>query len=278
MKKSPKSHRGRHTACPATSGGHPCSGALQPASSAAPPAAPAQTSCPGAARDSCRLVPFSASRAQCCSASEPGRGSEEGHQQVTAAQEPRHLGKSLHSAVEKPARQKAASPPRMKIQNETPLAACPWTSSAPPGRRQRASQWKLHLVPGKRLLSDVPNKSGPKKTMLKPRGCAGGLAGRVLVERGLSRALNTACASPETGRAKPSERQSISADSARSSSSQMGRMGLTLPRPSLKASPRGTACRQPEARGCGVDSGAAQGAQSISSPAPDPSPEQEALG
>ncbi|XDA88925.1 hypothetical protein R6Z07F_018556 [Ovis aries] len=157
-------------------------------------------------------------------------------------------GKSLHSAVEKPARQKPASPPRMKIQNEKDtLGSMPLDKLSTTRDVASVPASGSHLVPGKRLLR-VPNKSGPKKTMLKPRGCAGGLTGRSL-SGSVSGLSSAACASPETGRAKPSERPGISADSARSSSSQMGRMGLTLPRPSLKASPRGTACRQSQRPG-----------------------------
>lgn len=95
-RKAPSHLSRRHTACPTTSGWHPCPG-TQPASpEAAPPAAPAQTSCPETSGPLPASCP-QASRAQCCSASEIQAGSEEGHQQVTAARTSSFRGKSLHS-------------------------------------------------------------------------------------------------------------------------------------------------------------------------------------
>ncbi|XP_061274849.1 G2 and S phase-expressed protein 1 isoform X3 [Bos javanicus] len=243
VKKSPKSLK-RETYCLSDDLWRaPLLRGTQPASSAAPLAAPAQTGCPetsGPPPTSCPSLPAEPSAAQ--------PPNQAGAQKKVASKllPPRTSSlraKSLHSAVEKPVRQKPASPPRMKIQNEKDTH-----SSVPPDKfsttRAVASvpASGSHLVPGKRSLP-VPNKSGPKKTMLKPPGCAGGLAGRSS-SGSVSGLSSTARASPATGGAKPSERPGISADSARSSSSQTGRAGLALPRPSLKAGPGGVACRQ----------------------------------
>nr|XP_020749295.1 G2 and S phase-expressed protein 1 [Odocoileus virginianus texanus] len=248
MKKSPKSLK-RETYC--LSDGlwrAPLLRGTQPASSTALPASPAQASCPetsGMPPASCPSLPAETSAAQ--------PPNQAGAQKKVASKLPPPRtsslrGKSLHSAMEKPAREKPASPPGMKIQDEKDAHG-----SMPPDKPSTARDVASlpasgsHLVPGKRSLP-VPNKSGPKKTMLKPPGCAGGLAGRCSSGSvsGLSSAV---CASPAAGRAKPSERPGISADSARSSSSQTGRMGHGLPRPSLKAGPGGMACRQSQRPG-----------------------------
>ncbi|KAG5194996.1 hypothetical protein JEQ12_012285 [Ovis aries] len=178
----------------------------QPASSAAPPAAPAQTSCPetsGPLPASCPSLPAEPSAVQ-----PPNQAGAQKKviSKLLPPQTSSFRGKSLHSAVEKPARQKPASPPRMKIQNEKDtLGSMPLDKLSTTRDVASVPASGSHLVPGKRLLC-VPNKSGPKKTMLKPREPQG--------------------------------------------------HGLQA---------------KPEARGCGVDSGAAQGGpQSISSPAPDP--------
>lgn len=247
-KKSPKSLK-RETYCLSDDLWRaPLLRGTQPASSAAPPAAPAQTSCPetsGPPPASCPSLPAESSAAQ-----PPNQAGAQ--KKVTSKLLPPRTsslrGKSLHSTVEKPTRQKPVSPPRMKVQNEKDAH-----SSMPPDKLSTTrdvagmSAAGSHLVPGKRSLP-VPNKSGPKKTMLKPPGGAGGLAGRAS-SGSVSGLSSTACASPVTGRAEPSERPAISADSARSSSSQTGRTGLTLPRPSLKAGPGGVACRQSQRPG-----------------------------
>ncbi|XP_040090469.1 G2 and S phase-expressed protein 1 [Oryx dammah] len=246
-KKSPKSLK-RETYC--LSDGlwrAPLLRGTQPASSAAPPAAPAQTSCPETSGPPPASYPLPAESSAAQPPNQVGA-----QKKVTSKLLPPRTsslrGKSLHSTVEKPGRQKPASPPRMKVQNEKDAH-----SSMPPDKlsttRDAAavSAAGSHLVPGKRSLP-VPNKSGPKKTLLKPPGGAGGLAGRSSLGS-VSGLSSAACASPATGRAKLGERPAISADSASSSSSQTGRTGLALPRPSLKAGPGGVACRQSQRPG-----------------------------
>lgn len=245
MKKSPKSLK-RETYC--LSDGlwrAPLLPGTQPTSSTTLPASPAQASRPetsGMPPASCPSLTAEPSAAQ------PPNQAGAPKKVASKLPPPRTSslrGKSLHSAVEKPAREKPASPPGMKIQNEKDAH-----SSMPPDKpsttRDVASlpASGSHLVPGKRSLP-VPNKSGLKKTMLKPPGCAGGLAGRS--SSGSVSGLSSA--SPAAGRAKPSERPGISVDSARSSSSQTGRTGHGLPRPTLKAGPGGVACRQSQRPG-----------------------------
>ncbi|XP_065780440.1 G2 and S phase-expressed protein 1 [Muntiacus reevesi] len=245
MKKSPKSLK-RETYC--LSDGlwrAPLARGTQPASSTALPASPAQASRPetsGMPPASCPSLPAEPSAAQ------PPNQAGAPRKVASKLPPPRTSslrGKSLPSAMEKPAREKPASPPGMKIQNEKDAHG-----SMPPDKPSTARDVASlpasgsHLVPGKRSLP-VPNKSGPKKTMLKPPGCAGGLAGRS--SSGSVSGLSSA--SPAAGRAKPSERPGISVDSARSSSSQTGRTGHGLPRPTLKAGPGGVACRQSQRPG-----------------------------
>ncbi|XP_043297250.1 G2 and S phase-expressed protein 1 [Cervus canadensis] len=245
MKKSPKSLK-RETYC--LSDGlwrAPLLPGTQPTSSTALPASPAQASRPetsGMPPASCPSLPAEPSAAQ------PPNQAGAPKKVASKLPPPRTSslrGKSLHSAVEKPAREKPASPPGMKIQNEKG-AHSSMSPDKPSTARDVASlpASGSHLVPGKRSLP-VPNKSGPKKTMLKPPGCAGGLAGRS--SSGSVSGLSSA--SPAAGRAKPSERPGISVDSARSSSSQTGRMGHGLPRPTLKAGPGGVASRQSQRPG-----------------------------
>ncbi|XP_055252112.1 G2 and S phase-expressed protein 1 isoform X1 [Moschus berezovskii] len=248
VKKSPKSLK-RETYC--LSDGlwrAPLLRGSQPSSSAAPPAAPAQTSCP----ETLGLPPSSCPSLLAEPGAAPPSNQAGAQKKVTSKLlPPRTLslrGKSLHSVVEKPAKEKPASPPRMKIQNEKDAhSSMPLDKPSTTRDVATVPASGSHLVPGKRSLP-VPNKFGPKKTILKPPGCAGGLAGRSL-SGSVSGLSSAACASPAAGRAKPSERPGISVDSARSSSSQTGRMGLALPRPSLKAGPGGVACRQSQRPG-----------------------------
>ncbi|XP_043737917.1 G2 and S phase-expressed protein 1 isoform X2 [Cervus elaphus] len=245
MKKSPKSLK-RETYC--LSDGlwrAPLLPGTQPTSSTTLPASPAQASRPetsGMPPASCPSLTAEPSAAQ------PPNQAGAPKKVASKLPPPRTSslrGKSLHSAVEKPAREKPASPPGMKIQNEKG-AHSSMSPDKPSTARDVASlpASGSHLVPGKRSLP-VPNKSGLKKTMLKPPGCAGGLAGRS--SSGSVSGLSSA--SPAAGRAKPSERPGISVDSARSSSSQTGRMGHGLPRPTLKAGPGGMASRQSQRPG-----------------------------
>ncbi|XP_070309617.1 G2 and S phase-expressed protein 1 isoform X2 [Odocoileus virginianus] len=202
MKKSPKSLK-RETYC--LSDGlwrAPLLRGTQPASSTALPASPDQASCPetsGMPPASCPSLPAETSAAQ--------PPNQAGAQKKVASKLPPPRtsslrGKSLHSAMEKPAREKPASPPGMKIQDEKDAHG-----SMPPDKPSTARDVASlpasgsHLVPGKRSLP-VPNKSGLKKTMLKPPGCAGGLAGRCSSGSvsGLSSAV---CASPAAGRGEP---------------------------------------------------------------------------
>ncbi|MXQ95303.1 hypothetical protein E5288_WYG005118 [Bos mutus] len=238
VKKSPKSLK-RETYCLSDDLWRaPLLRGTQPASSAAPLAAPAQTGCPetsGPPPTSCPSLPAEPSAAQ--------PPNQAGAQKKVASKllPPRTSSlraKSLHSAVEKPVRQKPASPPRMKIQNEKDTH-----SSVPPDKlsttRAIASvpASGSHLVPGKRSLP-VPNKSGPKKTMLKPPGCAGGLAGRSS-SGSVSGLSSTARASPATGGGKASPERLVPArlfTEPLSSAAGSGRLALVWGRETVEAS------------------------------------------
>ncbi|XP_061061249.1 G2 and S phase-expressed protein 1 [Eubalaena glacialis] len=248
VKKSPKSlKRETYHLSDSPSRGPPPWG-TQPPSGAALPAAPAQASrprTPGPPRASCSSLPVEPSAAH-----PPYPAGA--HKKVTSKLLPPRAsslrGKSVPSALQKPMKEKPASPSRMKILNEKDSH-----SSVPPDKPRAARDVASlpaggnHMVQGKRSLP-VPNKSGLKKTMLKPPGCAGSLArksssGSVL---GVSASV---CASPAAGKAKPRERPSIPADSFQSNNSQLGRTGLVLPRLCLQPGPAGVSCRQSQRPG-----------------------------
>nr|XP_031319319.1 G2 and S phase-expressed protein 1 [Camelus dromedarius] len=153
-------------------------------------------------------------------------------------------GKSIPLAVEKPVKEKSASPSRMKTLSEKESH-----SHVPPDKPSAARDVTSlpaggsHLVQGKRSLP-VPNKLGPKKTVLRPPGCAGSLAGKASSAGSFSGVISSVCASPAAGKAKASDLPSIPADSSRANTSQLGRTGLVAQRLSLQAGPGGGPCGQ----------------------------------
>ncbi|XP_036723396.1 G2 and S phase-expressed protein 1 isoform X3 [Balaenoptera musculus] len=248
VKKSPKSlKRETYHLSDSPSRGPPPWG-TQPPSGAALPAAPAQASrpwTPGPPRASCSYLPAEPSAAH-----PPGQAGTQ--KKATSKLLPPRAsslrGKSIPSALEKPVKEKPASPSRMKILNEKDSH-----SSVPPDKPRAARDVASlpaggnHVVQGKRSLP-VPNKSGLKKTMLKPPGCAGSLA-RKSSSGSVSGVSASVCASPAAGRAKPRERPSIPVDSSQSNTSQSGRTGLALPRLCLQPGPAGMSCRQSQRPG-----------------------------
>eukprot|EP00069_Balaena_mysticetus_P003571 bmy_04225T0 len=248
VKKSPKSlKRETYHLSDSPSRGPPPWGTQLP-SGAALPAAPAQASrprTPGPPRASCSSLPVEPSAAH-----PPDQAGA--HKKVTSKLLPPRAsslrGKSIPSALQKPMKEKPASPSRMKILNEKDSH-----SSVPPDKPRAARDVASlpaggnHVVQGKRSLP-VPNKSGLKKTMLKPPGCASSLA-RKSSSGSVSGVSASVCASPAAGKAKPRERPSIPADSFQSNTSQLGRTGLVLPRLCLQPGPAGVSCRQSQRPG-----------------------------
>ncbi|XP_022452677.1 G2 and S phase-expressed protein 1 isoform X2 [Delphinapterus leucas] len=246
-KKSPKSLKRETYHLPDSPSRGPLLWGTQPPSGAALPAAPAQASrpqTPGPPHASCSSLTV-----------EPGAAhplDQAGTQKkVTSTLLPRASslrGKSIPSALEKPMKEKPASPSRMKILNEKDSH-----SSVPPDKPRAARDVASlpaggnHVVQGKRSLP-VPNKFGLKKTMLKPPGCAGSLA-RKSSSGSVSGVSASVCASPAAGKAKPRERPSIPADSSQSNTSQSGRTGLVLPRLCPQPGPAGVSCRQSQRPG-----------------------------
>lgn len=163
-----------------------------------------------------------------------------------------HRGKSIPWAVEKPVKERPASLPSVKTLHDKEALA------TVPADRPLAAQDVSGLpasggpvVPGKRSLP-VPNKSGLKRSMFKPPGCAGGLARKPSSSSGsLSGGSSGACASPVAGKAKSGDRPSLPAGSSRPDPGQSGRTGLAVPPPALQAGPVA------EARGQGQRSGPA---------------------
>ncbi|XP_070264132.1 LOW QUALITY PROTEIN: G2 and S phase-expressed protein 1 [Myotis yumanensis] len=124
-------------------------------------------------------------------------------------------GGSLPVATEKPPKEKPASPSRMKIPHEKELHG-----DRPPDKARAARDAttlpasRSHLVQGKRSLP-APNKLGLKKTQLRPPGGAGGPARQPCARGSVQGGSASLGASPAAGRAKSSERPSVSADRAR---------------------------------------------------------------
>ncbi|XP_007522536.1 G2 and S phase-expressed protein 1 isoform X2 [Erinaceus europaeus] len=141
-------------------------------------------------------------------------------------------GKSTQLALEKPTKDMPASPSRMKATNEKdvpPAQQGVFPSTAGSVASLPASG--SHLVQGKRLLS-IPNKSGLKKTLLKPPGCASSLARK-------SSSLGSVSA-------KASERSGVPVDRSHSLSNTIppGRTGPAPARQSVQAAPMGVSCKQ----------------------------------
>ncbi|XP_057598794.1 G2 and S phase-expressed protein 1 [Hippopotamus amphibius kiboko] len=243
VKKSPKSlKRETYYLSDSPLRGPPPWGTQSPSSTALP-AAPAQAGrppAPGPAPAACSPLPVEPSAA-------PPPNQARAQRKVASKLPPPRAsslrGKSVPSAVEKPMKEKPASPSRMKILREKDSH-----SSVPPDKPRAARDMTSlpaggsHVAPGKRSLP-VPSKSGLKKTTLKPPGCAGGLA-RKSSSGSVSGMSSSVCASPAGGKAKPSEHPGIPAESSQSNTSQLGRTGLAMPRPSLQVGPAGVSCRQ----------------------------------
>ncbi|XP_036093563.1 G2 and S phase-expressed protein 1 isoform X1 [Rousettus aegyptiacus] len=162
-------------------------------------------------------------------------------------------GKGIHLAVEKPMKEKPASPSGMKILNEKESHR-----DIPPDKPSAAQHVTgvpasgSHLVQGKRSLP-VPSKLGLKKALPKPPGGAGRLA-RQSSSRGSAPGLASgARASPAAGRVRSRERPSIPANGSRplSHCSRSGRWaGLqagpaAVCRPSRWAGPAESTAEQP---------------------------------
>lgn len=151
-------------------------------------------------------------------------------------------GKSTSLAVDKPTKEKPASPSRMKILNEKDLHR-DMAPDKPSAARDVTSlpASGSHLVQGKRTLP-VPNKLKLKKSLLKPPGCAGSLARKSSSCGSVSGVTSTVPAEPAAGRG---ERPSTPADGSRplSDTSQSGRPGSAVPRPALQGGP-GAVCRR----------------------------------
>ncbi|XP_039719103.1 G2 and S phase-expressed protein 1 [Pteropus medius] len=188
-------------------------------------------------------------------------------------------GKSIHLAVEKPVKEKPASPSRMKILNEKESHR-----NIPPDKPSAAQHVTgmpasgSHLVQGKRSLP-VPNKSGLKKTLLKPPGGAGRLARQPSSRGSASGLASSACASPAAGRAKSHERPSIPANSSRplSNCSRAGGAGPSLLWPAPQAGPA-AACRPSRWAGPAESTAEQPAVPTTSALTQTPTPERGRLG
>ncbi|XP_045320401.1 G2 and S phase-expressed protein 1 isoform X2 [Leopardus geoffroyi] len=87
---------------------------------------------------------------------------------------------------------------------------------------------------------------GPKRTLLKPSGCAGGLSRKSSSSGSVSGGISSVCASPATCRAKSSEPARFPANSSPpvSCTGQSGRVGPAVSRQSLQGGPGGASCRR----------------------------------
>ncbi|KAM5251126.1 G2 and S phase-expressed protein 1 isoform 3-T3 [Hipposideros larvatus] len=242
MKKSPRSLK-RETYYLADSPLGPPPSGIQPPSGMGQQGAPAQASLPQPQRpplssslpeepSSVRLPGQAATQKKVFSKLLPPRASS-------------IRGKSTSLAVDKPTKEKPASPSRMKILNEKDLHR----DMAPdkPSAAQDVTSLPAsgsHLVQGKRTLP-VPNKLKLKKSLLKPPGCAGSLARKSSSCGSVSGVTSAVPAEPAAGRAKSGERPSTPADGSRplSDTSQSGRPGPAVPRLALQGGP-GAVCRR----------------------------------
>ncbi|XP_074182684.1 G2 and S phase-expressed protein 1 [Rhinolophus sinicus] len=238
MKKSPRSLK-RETFCLSDSPLGPPPSEIQPALGMGLQGAPAQASRPETQRP-----PLSSSSlpGEPSSAHLPGQPVTQ-KKVISKLLPPRASsvgGKSMRLAVDKPTKEIPASPSRVKILNEKEFhrdMAPDKPSAARDVTRLPASG--SHLVQGKRSLP-VPNKLGLKKTLLKPPGCAGGLARKSSSWGSVSGATSGVSASPAAaGRAKSGERLSIPADGSQplSNTSQSGRMRPAMLRPAPHTGP-----------------------------------------
>ncbi|XP_036156706.1 G2 and S phase-expressed protein 1 isoform X2 [Myotis myotis] len=150
-------------------------------------------------------------------------------------------GGSLPVAAEKPPKEKPASPSKMKIPHEKePHGAARDATTLPASRS--------HLVQGKRSLP-APNKLGLKKTQLRLPGGAGGPARQPCARGSVPGGSAGLGASPAAGRAKSSERPSVSAARARPPDPrQSGRARAPAVRPvaQLPVAPTALALTQPQ--------------------------------
>ncbi|XP_054438499.1 G2 and S phase-expressed protein 1 [Pteronotus mesoamericanus] len=146
-------------------------------------------------------------------------------------------GKSVHLAKEKPVKEKAASPSRMKAlpEEESHGDRPPGMPSAAQGATS-APACGSHLGQGMRSLP-VPNKLALRKTALKPPGRTGHLLRKPGARGGV--AGSSSSTSPAASTAKSSGRPSISADSCQPplNPSQSRPAGATAAQPSPQVGP-----------------------------------------
>lgn len=114
-------------------------------------------------------------------------------------------GKNIHAAAEQPMKRIPASPSGVRNLNEKESRG-----AVPPDKSSAAREGASlpvggsHLVQGKRSLP-VLSKLGPKRTLLKPRGCAGGLSRTSSSSGSVSGGISSVCASPATCRGEPAD-------------------------------------------------------------------------
>ncbi|XP_078305432.1 G2 and S phase-expressed protein 1 isoform X2 [Panthera onca] len=136
----------------------------------------------------------------------------------------------------------------------SPRSSLPVEPGAAPPPNQAGPQKKVISQLVRPRASSVRGKNihaaaeqlGPKRTLLKPRGCAGGLSRTSSSSGSVSGGISSVCASPATCRAKSSEPASFPANSSPpvSRSSQSGRVGPAVSRQSLQGGPGGASCRR----------------------------------
>ncbi|XP_039093095.1 G2 and S phase-expressed protein 1 isoform X3 [Hyaena hyaena] len=134
--------------------------------------------------------------------------------------------------------------PRLPVD---PSIAPPPNQAGP--QKKVTSHWVRPRAPSVRgrNIQAAAEQLGLKKTLLKARGCAGGLSRKSSSSGSGSGGIAGVCASPAARRAKSSEPASPPAKSSSppvSRTSQSGRVGPAVSQQSLQAGPGGASCRQ----------------------------------
>ncbi|XP_048195295.1 G2 and S phase-expressed protein 1 [Perognathus longimembris pacificus] len=189
---------------------------------------------------------------------------------MTRLQPPRALsgrGKHPQLAVEKPKKETAASPSKVRPGDRAPTA--PDAAVPPAGGSQPG--------PGKRSLP-VPNKLGLKRSLLKPPGCAGSLARKPPSSGSVLGLTSNVSVSPAAGRATSGERTGLPSGGSRprSRTGRLSKASLTMLRPPLPTAPAGPPCGP--ARNAGVAQGSAEQPEAPTASPLTPSPGLEAGG